>query len=740
MPRCLLSFIGWFGMLVLTWPVGVAAARPNILLAISDDQSYPYASAYGCGGVSTPAFDRVARSGVLFHNAYAASPGCSPCRAALLTGRHCWQLEQAGTHASSFPLKYRTYPELLAEAGYFVGHTGKGWGPGNFQVDGRRDNPAGPAYSQVKTRPPYQGISSTDYAANFAAFLQARPSGQPFCFWYGGQEPHRVFERGCGLKSGKRLEEAFVPPFLPDTPEVRSDILDYCLEIEWFDAHLGRMLQLLEERGELDNTLVIVTSDNGMAFPRAKANGYDYGVHMPLAIAWPARVPGGRTSDDLVGFVDLTATILEAAGVDLSAPEFQQPQRRLAGRSLLPLLLQEGSGRLDPTRTAVFSARERHSSARYLNLGYPIRTMRTPQYLYVRNFRPERWPAGAPQKFEGDRLGPPHGGYHDIDGSPTLEQLVALRDDPTFGKYLAWAVDHRPAVEIFDVTRDPGCLQNLAGRPEFAATKAELTAQWERFLRETGDPRVVHSDGGDVFETYPRFSPQRRFPEPDWARQEREQREQAGWVRLFDGETLHGWKVAGPQGAFEVVNGSIQARVPSAPRVEGRDDAAPDETMAHLYYVGPDGQPGTSDDDFTDFELMIDCLAAPGSNGGVYFHTSWQERGFPNDGHEVQVNNTHANPTRTGSLFGVVDLSESPVADNVFFTMHVTVRGKRVTVTVDGAPAVDYTEPEGYRHPRDTGRNVDHGTFALQAHDPQSTTFYRRLWVRRWNDSDSRRP
>lgn len=719
----------WLACVVLCLAAESQAAndRPNILLAISDDQCYPYASAYGCSGVRTPAFDRVASQGVLFKNAYGASPGCSPCRAALLTGRHCWQIEQAGTHASSFPLRYRCYPELLAEAGYFVGHTGKGWGPGNFKIDGRTENPAGPAFSRVKNPPPAKGMSATDYAANFQAFLKARPPGQPFCFWYGGQEPHRAFEKGSGLKAGKELDEAFVPSFLPDTPEVRSDILDYCLEIEWFDTHLGRMLDALAEAGELDRTLVIVTSDNGMAFPRAKANGYDFGIHMPLAIAWPQRVPGGRTSTDLVGFVDLTATILEAAGVDLNAAAFNRPERQLAGRSLLPLLSQPGSGRLDPTRTAVFASRERHSSSRYQNLGYPIRSMRTPEYLYVRNFRPDRSPAGDPQTMNGDQLGKMHGGYHDIDASPTLDHLVELRDDPTYGRFLRLAVDARPAVEIFDVINDPGCLVNLAGRPEFAATQAALTAQFEETLRRTGDPRLLASDGGDVFETYPRFSAERRFPEPAAVRAAREQLEADGWIRLFDGESLSGWRVAGPEASFEVVNGSIQAHVPSA-SAPVSDSGQP---MAHLYYVGPDGQPGTADDDFTNFELRMETLATPGSNGGVYFHTSWQPDGFPNDGHEVQVNNSHTNKIRTGSLFGVANREQSPVADNAFCTLQVTVQGKRVRVTVDGTETVDYTEPEDYRHPRYTERNVDHGTFALQAHDPESWTYYRSIRVRR---------
>ena len=684
-----------------------AADRPNILIAISDDQSWPHASAYGCRSIETPAFDRVAREGVLFNNAFAASPGCSPCRAALLTGRHCWQIEHAGTHASDFSLNYATFPEILAGDGYFVGHTGKGWGPGNHRAMGRQENPAGPTFSQITTKPPHGGIRNTDYAANFSAFLAARPEGEPFCFWYGASEPHRVFEQGVGLKVGKDLDDVEVPSFLPDTPEVRSDILDYCVEIEWFDAHLGRMLDALEEAGELDNTLVIVTSDNGMAFPRAKANCYEYGIHMPLAIRWPDRVPGGRTVDDLVGFVDVTATILDAARIPHPSEEFPP-----AGTSLGDILESDESGIVDASRTAVFSSRERHSSSRYQNQAYPSRAMRTHDYLFIRNFRPERWPAGAPQKLGNDgEPGPMHGGYHDIDACPTLSFLIENRDVPEISPYFHWAVDHRPAVEIFDIRVDPGCLEILAGTPDFADTETALREQFESHQQETGDPRIVNADGGDVFETYRRVSSLRSFPEPEWAAERRQALEAEGWVSLFDGRSLDGWRASEPADSFRVVNGAICAQAT-------RD-------QSHLFYVGD-----VAGADFEDFELMIDCLTTPGSNGGIYFHTSFQEVDFPNDGHEVQVNSSHQNRTRTGSLFSVVDLDESPVPDNVFYNEHIIVRGKQVTIRVNGETVVDYTEPDDYSHPRYTGRNVDHGTIALQAHDPESVVFYREIWIR----------
>ena len=485
--------------------------RPNILLAISDDHSYPYASAYRAGAVHTPAFDRVASEGVLFNNAFVASPGCSPSRAALLTGRYPWQLEHAGTHASSFPQKYVVFPNLLAEAGYHVGHTGKGWGPGNWKENGRAHNPAGPAFENRTLVPPHEGISSVDYAGNFADFLTERSKDQPFFFWYGAHEPHLSYERGMGRATGKNPAAANVPPFLPDAPAVRTDLLDHAVEIEWFDRHLGQMLRTLEAAGELGNTIIVVTGDNGMPFPRAKANVYEYGIHVPLAIRWGQRVPGGREVDDLVSLIDLMPTFLEAAGVD--DPPGSSP---MAGRSLMNILTTDVEGRVDSSREGVFAARERHSSSRFNSLAYPQRALRTDRYLYIRNFAPERWPAGAPQKYEEDgRLGPMHGAYHDIDGSTTKTFLVNHRDDPAVSQYFHWAVDRRPDEELYDVRKDPGCLNNLAGNPAYADVQKRLRNRMNDYLRKTGDPRVTGR--GNVFETYKRYSHLRKFPVPDWA-------------------------------------------------------------------------------------------------------------------------------------------------------------------------------------------------------------------------------
>jgi len=497
-------------VLVLLSSVVCAAPPPNILLAISDDQSYLHTSAAGWRAVATPAFDRIAREGVLFRNAFAASPGCSPSRAALLTGRQPWQLGEAGTHSSGFPTNYVVLPDLLEAARYAVGMTGKGWAPGNWKVSGRTRNPAGPEYNRRTADPPHREMSRVDYAANFEEFLSSVPRGTPFYFWYGAHEPHRPYAPGSGRAAGKQREQALPPRFLPDLPDVRDDLLDYAAEIEWFDRHLARMLELLERRGELDRTMIIVTSDNGMPFPRAKANVYEYGIHVPLAIRWGDGAPGGRVVHDLISLVDVAPTVLEAAGV---RPPADMPP--WAGRSFLNVLTNSQSGWVDPSRVEVWAGRERHSSARHDNLSYPVRALRTPDFLYNRNFRPDRWPAGDPVLLRDDGTpAGPHSGYKDIDESPTLAAMIARADDSNLGRFLDQAVALRPAEELYDIRVDPDCLWNLAGNPDYRQLCEQLRRRLEEYLRTTGDPRVTDPDGGEVWETYPRYAPIRRFPSP----------------------------------------------------------------------------------------------------------------------------------------------------------------------------------------------------------------------------------
>jgi len=514
--------------------------RPNILIAMSDNQSYPYAGAYGDKSVKTPGFDYVAAEGLLFHNAFSSSPGCAPSRASILTGRYPWQNEEAGGHQSLYPAKYVTFPDVLEKAGYHIGFTGKGCAPFNWKQGGRDRDPAGPEYNNIryewadsikipdKDIPDPEAFASNiamvNYAENFKDFLSQKKDDQPFFFWYGSREPHVPFEEGAGLRSGKRPEDITVPGFLPDHEEVRNNLMDYAYEIDWFDNHLVKMIEILRENGELENTVIIVTSDNGMQFPYAIANCYEYGIHVPMAIAWPGKVKGGRVSHDIVNLTDLAPTILEITGTD---PGEMLP---ISAKSFAGILFSDRTGVIDPSREATYAGRERHSSARWMNLGYPQRAIRTRDYLYIRNYYPERWPAGAPQVLDlskPDKLGYMHGldengkytgiAYCDIDDGPTKTYLIENMDDPEVAPYFMLAMGKRPAEELFNLKEDPYSIKNLAYNSNYAEELEEMRIKLDEFLRKTDDPRVV-GPNPDIFENYQRFYTVRPFPKPDWVK------------------------------------------------------------------------------------------------------------------------------------------------------------------------------------------------------------------------------
>lgn len=463
--------------------------RPNILFAIADDASFQHMSAYGCDWVQTPAFDRVAREGILFMQAYTPNAKCAPSRASILTGRNSWQLEEAANHDADFPATFTTFIEALSAHGYFTGFTAKGWAPGNpGEVDGKRRQLTGTPYNNFKTTPPASGIAGDDYAANFEDFLNHRSAAEPFFFWYGAREPHRGYEFRSGIEAGgKKLEDIDkVPAFWPDNDSVRTDMLDYAYEIEYFDHHLLKMLHILEERGELDNTIVVVTSDNGMPFPRVKGQAYEHSNHMPLAIMWKDGLKNpGRQIDDFISFIDFSPTFLELAQV----PQEEAGMQPMTGKSFTDILYSDKAGTVNAARDAVLIGKERHDVGRPNDWGYPIRGIVTDQYLYLYNFETERWPAGNPET-----------GYLNTDGSPTKTVILNGRKDAETRFYWEQSFDKRPQEELFHLDNDPECINNLSLHPELQAKRSDLKERLFNKLAEENDPRMFGK--GHVFDEY----------------------------------------------------------------------------------------------------------------------------------------------------------------------------------------------------------------------------------------------
>jgi len=461
--------VGCAGQAELPHTESVGSSAPNIVFAIADDWGWPHAGAYGDRVVQTPSFDRLAHEGALFEHAYVSSPSCTPSRGAILTGQDFFRLGAGGNLWSAWPSGFPEYPRLLAQAGYFVGSYRKGWGPGSHPAS--VDNPAGKNYENVE------------------AFFEARPAGQPFSLWFGSTDPHRPYERGSGLESGMDPSEVHLFGHFPDVPEVRSDIADYYWEVQRFDSEVGALLDRLEAMGELDDTIVVMTGDHGMPFPRAKGNLYDAGTRVPLAVRWPGYVPAGRRVTDFVSLTDIAPTFLEVGSLEVPTV--------VTGRSLLPLLSSEETDRVGQGRDQIIFGRERHVPAQEDpdSGGYPMRAIRTGEYLFIRNYRTDRWPAGTPN-YEKAYIDDVWLG--DCDNGPTKTYLWKFREEPEVRRFYELAFSKRPAEELYDLKTDPQQLINVASDARYEEVGRDLDRRLSQALKAARDPRALGD--GDFFD------------------------------------------------------------------------------------------------------------------------------------------------------------------------------------------------------------------------------------------------
>ncbi len=511
--------------------------RPNILFAFADDwgrEAGIYAQTDAKAGmnavVRTPNFDRIARRGVLFQNAFVNAPSCTPCRSSLLSGQYFWRtgrgaILQGAVWDESIP----AWPLLLKDAGYHIGKTWKVWSPGtpadapygrnanSYQQAGNRFN----QFSQQATRMVAAGKSLEeakdelfgDVRQNFSKFLADRKPDQPFCYWFGPTNVHRKWIKGSGKALWGFEPDSLkgkLPAFLPDVPEVRQDIADYFGEVAAFDTALGVLIEELKTSGQLDNTLIVISGDHGPpGFPHGKCNLYDFGTAVSLAIAGPG-VKGGRVVEDLVCLPDLAPTFLEAGGVKI--PDV------MTAKSLWPTLKSDREGLVDPTRTQVFTGRERHvATARANQLPYPQRCIRTADYSFIINFRPDRYPLGDPYRLDSDN--PPtveettnntFATLPDDDAGPTKAWIVEHRNDPQWKKYFNHAYGKRPREELFDLKKDPDQMHNVAGDPAYKDVVKELRERLLAELKRSGDPRMKNN--GAYFENPPLAGPVPKNP------------------------------------------------------------------------------------------------------------------------------------------------------------------------------------------------------------------------------------
>lgn len=425
----------------------------NVLLLISDDQGLDL-GIYGTP-IRTPRLDRLAREGAYFTQGYAAVSSCSPSRAVINTGLYTHQNGMYGlqhdVHHQSLLDGIETLPAMLRRAGFATALVGK-----------KHVGPDRAFPYEAELVPERSGIRDVRELATAASSFIRSTDDRPFFVTVAYSDPHRAaVDYGNDRKWPGVQPVAYdprkvpIPRHLPDLPAVRHDLAEYYESLSRLDTGVGMLLDDLAATGRADDTLVIFLSDNGRPFPAAKTNLYDPGLHLPLIVRAPGL--GSGRNDAIVSWVDVAPTVLEWTGV--AAPTAYP----LSGRSLLPLV----GKRDDPARDAVFASHDFHEINQY----YPMRSIRTRTHSYILNIaHPLVYPIAG-----------------DVAGSESWKAIVA---DPTIrlGRRTQAAYLKRPAEELYDLTRDPDELTNLADDPALADIKAALAKRLHDMRAATKDP------------------------------------------------------------------------------------------------------------------------------------------------------------------------------------------------------------------------------------------------------------
>lgn len=432
------------------------AARPNILLVLSDDHSAPHLGCYGNKEIRTPNLDRFAAQGMRFNRAYVACPQCVPSRAAIMTGRSPVAIGMT-RFSAPLPLEVKIYPELLRAAGYFAGVAGR-----QYHLDGSRLPPESAKVFEeraLRTFPKRLDFVKTggraQMLAQFREFLDQVPAGKPFFLQLCSNDPHRPLDANA-IPQPHNGAKLTLPAWYPDTALVRADFARYYDEIARFDSDCGQVLEELQKRGLTENTLVVFMGDNGASQFRGKGTLYEFGVRVPLLARWPGKVKPGA-AEALISGEDLAPTFLEAAGVTVP--------KDMTGRSFLKLL----RGEPFEGRKFVFSERGAHGSGLPTNsanfdLGRCVITP-THKLIYNALWQIPYWPV-------------------DFAGDPMWRELIQMHQngklDPRSDKL--YFSPTRPMFELYDLAQDPNELNNLAGKPEAATVERELKAALQEWM------------------------------------------------------------------------------------------------------------------------------------------------------------------------------------------------------------------------------------------------------------------
>lgn len=427
--------------------------KPNILILLSDDHSYPFVGCFGDTNVKTPTLDKLASEGMRFHRYFTSCPQCVPSRAALMTGRSPVAARMT-RFSAPLPADEIAFPELLRSQGnYYTGICGR-----SFHLDG--SNPK--AVHDVdlleklnlrtfKDRVDFiQGGGDATVASIVASFLDAKPDDKPFFMWANFSDPHHVWNAPSEFRPDPATLK--VPPHLPDLPGTREQLADYCAEVNRLDSSVASVLKILADKGLLDSTIIVFAGDNGMAMPHGKGSLYDPGSNVPLIVRGPGIKKIGSGTSHLISGEDIAPTLLEAAGI--------KPGAKMSGVSFWPLLV----GEAYMPRKYVFVERGPHGSGPVTqditSSTYDLsRSVRSDRFKFIYNCTP--WIPYSPVDSARGAL-----------WNETTAAHKAGTLDPRLSQ--TYFSSPRPVYELYDLDSDPSELTNLAGQEKFTEVQDEL--------------------------------------------------------------------------------------------------------------------------------------------------------------------------------------------------------------------------------------------------------------------------
>jgi len=415
------------------------ATKPNMVFIIADDCTFRDIGCYG-GQAKTPNIDKLAKQGMRFTRCFQAAPMCSPTRHNIYTGLY-------PVKSGAWPNHTRAYPHVksivhhLKPLGYRVTQTGK-------------------THINPRTVFPFEnfGGKNPDMKYIDRLFAETAKGGKPFCLFACSNEPHSPWNKGDA--SAYPPDKVKLPPYIVDTPRMRSDFSNYLAEITYYDSQVGEIVELLGKHGLSENTLLMVVSEQGNGFPFAKWTCYDHGLQSAMIVRWPNKVKAGSVTDAMVEYVDVASTFIDVAG--------GQPVAPMDGRSFLPVL----RGKADTHKEHVFGI----MTTRGIHFGtdaYAIRSVRDTRYKLILNLNHKSKFTNACTK------------------SPAFQSMVAkAAAGDTTAKRLVHAYQYRPAVELFDMEKDPLEMNNLSGNTDYQKHVTRLRSKLEGWMKTQGDQGV----------------------------------------------------------------------------------------------------------------------------------------------------------------------------------------------------------------------------------------------------------